>query len=399
MSAEFGENSKEAKEAEKRFNTLNDQLESINKTAKDGRPFVGRYADGIKEAGQANKGFGISIKGLLATGSLVGLLGKLSEGAFKVRGASLSAKSAVAGFNATLKVFSSSLGLALPFLIKGVNSLGAEFSSVFGSINLWLKETKLEMLELLNTAFFGKFSGEVSDLTKEIDGLTKAQTDNLTTVKEGRQAWSDLLAVFEGTGDRVEETKKALITLYQAQDVAIDRTAKLSKEVAKYSALEQEAIAREGENAESLQKRVVATEQAVSANEKRTDSEIKLAQEQLKIIKLGIEVQRVASGQGEAYRMTAEETAVLTEATNALTLAQGEQATSAIDNRAKLTQLALDIFEQEADFVLDGFENQKAINERKLENDNITLTEKEKNTRRREKSTRKAGRRFKRYIQ
>ena len=38
--------------------------------------------------------------------------------------------------------------------------------------------------------------------------------------------------------------------------------------------------------------------------------------------------------------MTAEETIALTEATNALKTAQGEQATSAIDNRAKLTQLA-----------------------------------------------------------
>lgn len=51
LAVQFGEDSEQAQEALEIFNELDESFTSINKSAKDGRPFVGRYADAIKEAG------------------------------------------------------------------------------------------------------------------------------------------------------------------------------------------------------------------------------------------------------------------------------------------------------------------------------------------------------------
>ena len=311
-----------------------------------------------------------------ASAVLIAVFTAIGSAFASTRAGGLELRTTFAGIQATFKVLIASLAGAGAGIFKWIKSLGSAFSILTVNTSKWAYETKLSILEATNS--FGVFDDKIKETKKEISDLTKEQTDLQKEIEKGNEGLKEAGDSFDNFGERVDEVTKAIIEFQLAEDKLIDSQSKLLISIAKLRNEEELNKALEGENAAAIRDRIKAIEAAVVANDKRTLQEVRLAKAKLELVNLEVRQAREASKLGDAYKLSRELTEKLTDATVELTDAEGERAISAIDNRALVTQLALDVLEQEADFLLDGADNQKTINERKLADDRVTLTEKKK---------------------
>ncbi len=343
--------------------------------------------------GKAIKAIGIGLL-LAAVAALGSAFATSREGA-------LSLQKAIANVTGFVKVLIASLADVANDLVDFFQKLP---TIIPGLIKLTLLKVKKEFLNFDIIDLLIPAPGFVKDKIRDALGIKKGDIGLGAVFKEEleetEKELDSLLASlnifqrrgFDDFGKRVKETTEALIDLAIATDANVDAVNRLRLSVAKLTADEERLLAIEGDATRAFRERKEATLEAIELNDKLSAKRILLAQAELTLINKQIKAELEAAGvstkrlnlnklsqDSNLTRLISIE--LLNQQTDALvglTEAQSENALSQISNTQILRQLSQDILELDLDLLLDGFDNQKTINERRLQDDRVTLEEKKK---------------------
>jgi hypothetical protein len=374
LAVEFGINSKEAKEAHKVWKNLDDDLREINDAAKDGRRDVGRYEKVIeslkkefprlsKNIDRAGDAMDNLTKAANATGVIM-LLTKLFEGLQNVLGnnsqAGATLEKVMGRVTITFTVLLSRLTKALPIALKIAKGL---FNDLSSSVQKAFLNVQISILETTQSVSLGLQDNteKIEALKKQIDSLNKSATITGAT-------FENLADVFEGTGAEIENT-------IDKNDKLIDTTLKyrrqnlaLQKDINNNLKLQAQLQAAADNENNSLLDRIENQEELIRVTEFIQGKELEqvklreeLARQNAAIFKDSVEAQ--------------EEYSEATKERIALEVAQEEEL---FGQKRELQTLERDQLEQELDFLIDNFDNQKTINERIIADEQTTFKEKER---------------------
>ena len=418
LAVEIGENSKEAQEALEIFNELDATFTKVNVSVKDGRPFVGRYADAIKEAGleggntvkilidlkeeqeelnkvliKQRKEFGKNSKEVKQSEVR---LKRLDETIEEIEKSSKSTEKAIDRLTGAVKAFATASILLKAFefvselftssdegadglaktlgrlvitvqvlvgrTVKSFNAFKNNFFVLINDIQLGF----FEFVDSLNSKplkIFGKelFDGQVSNVTEKLKELRKEQS-------ELSKANTNLSSSFEGV---TEEINRKI----EANDKAIDQERSNIKQIAR---LELES-AKLSKTLEGLALIYDDDSQALTDRSKSITEAIllqgKLNKSNVNAIKLEVETARLranaSTGNSQAQadfinaqaRLIEVETQGLTELNNL---------------RRESNSINRDVRDLELDVLLDNVDNIKTVNERKIADESLAQDKRKK---------------------
>ena len=411
----IGESSQEAQDSLARFNELDEAFTSVNKAVKDGRPFVGRYADAIAEAGiEGNNTTKILIdlkdeqeklnKVLIRQRKEFGKnsrevkenedrLQKLDETIKDIEKTSKSSERALNNLTKAVKtlvtatvllkafefvadLFTSSDSGADSFaktlsrlvitvqVVVGrvVNSFTALKNNFFVAINS-IQLTYFEFLDSLNSkpiTIFGKevFSGQVSDVTSEIEKLKKEQLELSKTN-------TDLTDTFKGLTDEISKKIEANDKAIDQERTNITQIATLNKQASELSKTLENLALIYDDDSQSLSDRNKTITQAITEQEKLNKVTKQSAQLEVDVAKLRAEAS-TDNAQAQADFIDAQARLIEIE-TQGLTELNGLRRESNSINR--------DIRDLELDVLLDNVDNLKTVNERKIADETLAQSQ------------------------
>lgn len=230
---------------------------------------------------------------------------------------------------------------AIPKVAKGVYGvLKSIFELDSKALTEALKDTGKAIVTMgtgVETAQIKKFAGAMKDLTKDIREQIDAFTDLATARRNARKA-----------------------------------NRELEKEIADLSAQEQLLQSVADDATRSFKQREAAAAQADALTKQRAALQLKMAKENLQFINTEIDLKKKAGQvdddlldqQVEAYRAAKE--------------AESEYNLAVQDNTKRLSELKQDRLERDLDILIDGFDNQKTINERLIADESKTFEERRK---------------------
>lgn len=169
--------------------------------------------------------------------------------------------------------------------------------------------------------------------------------------------------------DRIDDNTKSFTALDAARLRVRKTNRDLVRSIEELTTAEQTSQAIADDTTKSFKEREEAAQSAREATEARAAKEIELARNNLKLInteiglrrKNGEEIEDLLDRQIEAYRE--------------VRAAERELTLSRINNERTQSELQQDRLERDLDILIDGFDNQKSINERRLNDDRLTLAE------------------------
>ena len=303
---------------------LDAKLKNVDKTVGQTQRSVGDYAIATQRAGDALKS--MAKKALAATGIALSLKGVLDgvvsslkdneEGSEKLR-------SGMAQLNAVMSV---------------LKNTGAGFlTDIFSSI------VKMKDAGASGTEIF-----------LELGDIILAASDN-----------------FDGFNEKVSKAAKAAKEAEDAQ-IALEKSSRQQRlEIAKLSAEIEKQNEIAGDSSRTFVEISEALDKSGIAEVKRAKLIRDIAQKELKIIQDKIDARGENANNLELENEKLEKQIELTDANSDLTVAQTKlQKERAINAR--------DLFEQELDFAIDAFDNQKTINERIINDDRVGVKQKKK---------------------
>ena len=303
---------------------LDEKLKNVDKTVGQTQRSVGDYAIATQRAGDALKS--MAKKALAATGIALSLKGVLDgvvsslkdneEGSEKLR-------SGMAQLNAVMSV---------------LKNTGAGFlTDVFSSI------VKMKDAGASGTEIF-----------LELGDIILAASDN-----------------FDGFNEKVSKAAKAAKEAEDAQ-IALEKSSRQQRlEIAKLSAEIEKQNVIAGDNTRTFTEIEEAINKASQAEVDRAVLIRDIAKKELKIIQDKID----ARGK-DANNLALENDKI--EKQIELRDAEAELDVAKLERRKELNENTRDFFENELDFAIDAFDNQKTINERIIADDRVSLKEKEK---------------------
>lgn len=322
LAVQFGLGSKEAKEAEKRFNELDKELRDVNEAAKDGRRDVGRYKDAIKEASQELNGFGDELDGAIQGIQKAGNVAKKSP---------------------LLLLGGIILGLGKVF--QQTNEGGEEFAAIGAQI----------------TAVFRETVGRLGSLAKELKGVS---------IKDIILGEVDLFGiierVFDGYLEALERQKKAAGEAarenFKLQRSMLAVNVELAKSEKEYEVLAQRA----GDATITLEEQQRANVQAAKLNAQIAEQRQSLLQQEVDIL----EKRFLAAGNdAAAFSIQVE----LSQKKIELYEAEKVALVALAQSQTEARQIEQDQWEQRLDFLFDASDRQKSVNERILQDDRLSV--------------------------
>ncbi len=262
-----------------------------------------------------------------------------------------------------------------------VNNLIPLFSSVFEDPLGAIKEFGNFLLQNIINRFKGLISlGQT--LGKLIGQLLSGEFDKLAdTAKEAGQAFIQFQtgldveqqeAFAEGLAKIATEavnTANAFVKLVEAQRAVRRENRRLSVEVERLAGREEELQVIADDATKSFAEREAAAEKARIALEKRSEAEVRIAQNTLRLLNQEVSLRRA---NGEEIEDLLDQQA---DAQKALIAAQSALTVAVRDNEKTRAELVQDRLERDLDILIDGFDNQKTINERRIADDRKTLDE------------------------
>ncbi len=303
---------------------LDAKLKNVDKTVGQTQRSVGDYAIATQRAGDALKS--MAKKALAATGIALSLKGVLDgvvsslkdneEGSEKLR-------SGMAQLNAVMSV---------------LKNTGAGFlTDVFSSI------VKMKDAGASGTEIF-----------LELGDIILAASDN-----------------FDGFNEKVSKAAKAAKEAEDAQ-IALEKSSRQQRlEIARLSAEIEKQNVIAGDNTRTFTEIEEAINKASQAEVDRAKLIRDIAKEELKIIQDKIDARGKDANNLELENDKIEKQIELRDAEAELDVAK-------LERRKELNENTRDFFENELDFAIDAFDNQKTINERIIADDRVSLKEKEK---------------------
>lgn len=393
MSKEEREATQAGKELEKQTKEIYEEMKRLQEATGKHTLNVGNYKEATRElldelkimptsleqAAVGVKALGRGLKALLANpivlfiSLIVGALGALF-GAFKKseKGAQLMAKASgflKAGMAVLTKI---ATGLA--------DKLGRLFSDPMGSI----KDFGKAILENVTNRFKGVLK-LVKSLAKGVKGLL---TFSLQDLKEAAsEAGSAMIQVgtgfdekkqmeiaksFRETTSAVQDLTSAFIKLEESRRSIARQNIAIAKTIEQLRTEEQRLLAIQEDDTRGFEERQAAAIKAREATIAVAREEIKLARNNLALINKELSLRKSA---GEN---TLELEQQQLEAYRALKMAEREYTLALLDGDEKRRRLKQDELERDLDILIDGFDNQKTINERKIADDRRTFEERRK---------------------
>jgi len=318
LAAEFGVSSKEAKQAQKEFNDLDDQLKDINEAARDGRRDVGRYTQAV---GKLSRGFKV-----LAGAAIVLKIFELLQNAFNANSeGAAKLEKIVKAVTISVSVFVNRLVIAVPIII-------ARFNLFFLGLQKGFAEIK---------NLFGSNQEEVDELNDRYAELAS-------------EAGQDITDIFKGMGaeitDLIEKQNNLIDTTLRHRRAIVEQ----EKAIAKLIPVQRELEALAGDATVSLQDQIKFQEELIIVNDDLLSREVQIAKLRFDLAKQNAEVNKFNIDSQE------ELASAITELANA----EAELLGTRREANTELNQLLADQVEQNLDFFVDDFDNLKTVNER-----------------------------------
>ncbi len=332
-----GADAEATKKLGKEVKDLDKQLKEVDAAAGQFQRNVGNYPDVADDAGKSTK-------------ELTKDLAKLAAGA-------LAAKVTWDGYVEALKdsgEASEELRLATAALEGGTGEVKNVAAAATLDIVDLFKEVKdgnvnvLDLTQSLSLAFVG------------LSDIDKSATNVRNTFKRTTEATTDFTDKVIAAAKAEIEAEKRTIAFEKAIRPLEISISKLNKVIAI-----QNQIA--GNTTKSFNEIETAAVKAQDAQIKRANILIKIAKEELAIIRIRLNARREAGKNVE--ELLDQETAAIIKLQDARTEAAIEDA----ESQKLLAENRRDRFERELDFAIDAFDAQKTVNERIIANDKVSL--------------------------
>jgi len=325
-----GKATKETKRLEKEVNDLDKTLKDVDEAAGQFQRNVGNYPGTLQEASSSLLGFAAA-----ALGAKLSLDG-LQEALENTEEGSESLRETTSGLSG---IWDQTSNAASSF-ISDIVDLGKGLST--GDVNA------LGLVKSLGLAAVG-----MSELDKSATSLDKsfARTNEATT---------DFVA-------KAEASAKAAIEL-ERRTIAFEKAIRpLEKRLTVLNGLIEQQQIIAGDSTRSFNDLQAAIFKGQSLQVERANLNVRIANEELEISRELIRIKELAGGAGKDLR-DAETAAV-----NKLIDAENELKNEVLENEKEIRQIKQDRLEIDLDILIDGFDNQKTINERIIANEKETL--------------------------
>lgn len=333
----------------KEIDRLDKKLKAADATVGQFQRNVGNYPDTADEAADATEELGDEVE-------------ELGEKIIKFVAAAVLAEATLSGFKKALEgsaEASEELRVATAALEGGV-----------GEVQNVAAAAALDLFDLGKAAANGDVN--IWDLTKSVslavigmEDLDKSATNVNKVFDRTTEATTDFTAKVAAAAQAEIEAERRTIAFEKAVRGLEIRLSQINRVIA-----EQGLIA--GDTTRSFNEIEEAAVKAQKAQEQRTAILIKIAQEELDILRIRLNAQREAGKNVD--ELLNQETDAIVKLQDLRTDAAVEQ----LETDKLLRENARDRFERELDFAIDAFDAQKTVNERRISNEKNNLEERRK---------------------
>ncbi len=316
-----GKATKETKKLEKQISKLDKELKDVDEAAGQFQRNVGNYPDTLGNAAGAI--LGVAAAAVTAQGAFDGVKGSLEESA------------------------------------EGSENV-REVTSILAGV--WDQVSNTVAAAALDTYDYGK---AVVESVQSGEGLIDSLKKTDGQYKRTSEATTDFTDKVRDSIDGQVELTDRIIAFEKAVRPLENRLAVLNGLIS-----EQQIIA--GDSTRSFNELQGAVLKGQELQIERAGINVRLAREELEVAKERVRIKNLAGGAGVEL-LDSE-----TEAINALIDAENELKNEILENDKELRQIKQDRLEIDLDILIDGFDNQKTINERIIANEKETLERRNK---------------------
>jgi len=340
---------------------------------------VGNYKESMVDAIKQTTGLGAAMDLVAKTPLLAvfGLLVGAVTGLFKAftkteRGARFMEK-ATGALNGVMS-------LLIGFVDNFADIAVSAFEDPVGAIEgLWkaLKENIVNRFEGLIELFESVGKGLKGIWDRDLPAIQQAAKDATSAIVQmgtglDKKQQEDYADAVKKTADEIARQTQAFVDLANAQRAVIRQNRELTKALETVLTQEGKLQIIADDQTRSFKEREAAAEAARDANERRAALELQIAQNNLGLIQREINLRR---SQGEDVENLLDQEL---SAFQAKRQAEREYTLTVQENEKTRRELVQDRLERDLDILIDGFDNQKTINERIIADETRTAAERAK---------------------
>jgi hypothetical protein len=212
---------------------------------------------------------------------------------------------------------------------------------------------------------------------RDLDALKEAGTEAFTAVNQAltgldAEQQKEFADAVRETVDEVKAETEAFIDLEAQRRAVAKANRELTKSAEDLATIEETNKAIADDITKSFAEREAAAERARKATEDRAKKEIQLARNNLSIINAEINLRR---SNGEAVEQLLDQQLG---AYQTLRQSEREYTLAVMENERTRAELKQDRLERDLDILIDGFDNQKTINEKIINDESQTIAKREK---------------------
>lgn len=388
----------------KAIDEQNELLNSLSDKQKKAKANVGNYTESVREAIDSSETFKNILGGvnnqssvfINATRGVVNQLKKIREGfqqaetkggKFKavLKGGALGAVAVVgglvAGAAATYRDVADEIELRTAQIGNVLAAFFMEFSRLFKDVlapsiqNVFLKIERATTIKALNPDEWNKLNDAIIENEKSISSYSFSFEELIDKLKDSNELLIEQLALQKELADTTNLYQKDISELNSQIEVqselAGDSTrsfSEMNKANAEALRLTELKIAKEVELAKITKDAVVLEVQRAFLNSKQ----------KLNVQKPEIESLAFIRNENTAKIIGLELQQKLTDALVNYNEKRGQFSVAQIKSEREKRQINQDIFEQDLDILIDGFDNQKTINDRKIADEKRVFEERRK---------------------
>ena len=205
---------------------------------------------------------------------------------------------------------------------------------------------------------------------------------------------------FRMFADNIDKSNESVEKYFKLQDLYIDQISQLQIEISKLVGEEEKLQIMADDNTRSMSERADILDLMIAKQEERLQKEEEIAQKEFDLAKESLKNDFIKAGELERFNKLEEAGALKSlkflkdrQLSDSISLENLEKFKSAViglqeleneriandvENEKLRTEIKQDQIEQDLDFLIDGFDNQKTINERKLQDERKFLEERQK---------------------
>lgn len=228
----------------------------------------------------------------------------------------------------------------------------------------------LDLAGVVGTALKGIFTLDTETLKRAARDGAQAMIQLGTGMdKEQQEKYTEAI---KETSEAIAQKTITFVNLEAQKRAVAKQNRGLAKSIQDYTTEEEKYKAIADDITRSLEEREEASEKSRKAAEERTRLEVERAKNTFGLINTEIRLREANGENVEAYRDQQ------LAAYEALRQAERDQILTLQENSRQRREIQSDLWEQELDFLIDGFDNQKTINERRIADEELTIEQRRK---------------------